>query len=918
MADPINVSNRPIPIGGGTAPAMGDVTGQQPGRLTPDYLGLLLDSSALNLVSPGPVEVRPGVVLPAFPNITSLTPADIARGFGGVISAGAGGATVPAAITTLAAGAAGDGLIPLTWTAPANGGSAITDYVVQYRTSAGPGAWQTFADGTSAATGATVTGLTNGTGYDFRVMAVNAVGQGPASNVVSGTPAAAAEVAITSVDARGDFVVFADTPAATDPLAPLVIRRSGFNAAGVSTPWNETIIATTRRRQPTKAYNVFTAKDVMLSSIIMAGDTFPNQPGVVNNSTRTPPGIAARWYTRGFRVVGNSMEPIALDVWGPYTRNGTPVARVEVTVADQHGLSVVLVATPAKLVLPRTGLVAHQWITGTPDLSTLTDGDFLTVNYKLFGVYGQIVDSSAGGFVGNTAANRHWDTSGTLFLYKNTTIFSTPIYAYIQQGASGGAVSTNDATARSTPFPTFSAARTAVTTWNNANRGLNGVDGAIFRFRYVAATDYQITVGSGNTFGVYAGCTIEPDPDDTWVTPPRLTGAQSANWSGANSLLPDQIIGHYIRGFDYLRSVNITWIVTAGQKVRFYLENGTVDAAAPSGANYWASITTSTGLVMRNMAFTNWGTDGGNFLYGFNGALIDIDLTASRTAAQSTSASLCSHFCAGVKVGNHILQQRSGSGITTFVDAYQALAVNTTGSRSPAIADFADNGRVSGGRNCLLVCLDGSEADTGMLSPDGRLVSLTGAMFHHSTWPANNSIGAARLNTLYNETDSPTVRDHKYSGYVGCILPATACKGDQFCFEQVTSGSPPLKDNEALSAAREPGYREYSYQVSNCGNWWISRGSDPIGFGGSSLRYGGWCSSFDNSVDGGGQKVVHSPGFVDNRTPTNSGVDGTEGGDYHATATFQQQFERRALWDVEGNDLPQMMTRPGCYGGWAG
>lgn len=52
--------------------------------------------------------------------------------------------------------------------------------------------WQSFSDGTSSSTGATVTGLTNGTGYDFRVAAVNAIGTGPWSNIAGPyTPAAA-------------------------------------------------------------------------------------------------------------------------------------------------------------------------------------------------------------------------------------------------------------------------------------------------------------------------------------------------------------------------------------------------------------------------------------------------------------------------------------------------------------------------------------------------------------------------------------------------------------------------------------------------------------------------------------------------------------------------------------------------------
>lgn len=88
--------------------------------------------------------------------------------------------TVPSRPTELT-GTASGGQVSLSWTAPASdGGSPITDYVVQYNTHNGSGwtTWRTFVDGISAATTATVTGLTNGTRYVFRVAAKNAAGAG--------------------------------------------------------------------------------------------------------------------------------------------------------------------------------------------------------------------------------------------------------------------------------------------------------------------------------------------------------------------------------------------------------------------------------------------------------------------------------------------------------------------------------------------------------------------------------------------------------------------------------------------------------------------------------------------------------------------------------------------------------------------
>jgi len=148
--------------------------------------------------------------------------------------------TVPSAPTNLSA-TTGNAQASLTWTAPSsNGGATITDYIVQYSSNNG-GSWTTFihpsypanpfgftsptaevvlpaftkwintvtgerwtaptsgwlppnenwvpAQGTPPPTSATVTGLTNGTSYVFRVAAVNSVGTGPYSvNSAAVTP----------------------------------------------------------------------------------------------------------------------------------------------------------------------------------------------------------------------------------------------------------------------------------------------------------------------------------------------------------------------------------------------------------------------------------------------------------------------------------------------------------------------------------------------------------------------------------------------------------------------------------------------------------------------------------------------------------------------------------------------------------
>lgn len=85
---------------------------------------------------------------------------------------------------------AGPGAVRLAWTAPvSDGGSAISDYEIQYSSDNG-GKWTTFIDGSSSQTTAVVTGLTVGAGYVFRVRASNGVGQGsfsPSSPIITPT-----------------------------------------------------------------------------------------------------------------------------------------------------------------------------------------------------------------------------------------------------------------------------------------------------------------------------------------------------------------------------------------------------------------------------------------------------------------------------------------------------------------------------------------------------------------------------------------------------------------------------------------------------------------------------------------------------------------------------------------------------------
>ena len=132
--------------------------------------------------------------------MTTMTVTGLANGTGylfriaAVNGVGTGAFTTPTVVVvpatfadaaTAVAAKRGNGQVGLSWKAPAsNGGSAITDYVVQSSADGGK-TWKAFAHKASAATTMTVTGLANGTGYLFRIAAVNGIGTGPFTDLTA-------------------------------------------------------------------------------------------------------------------------------------------------------------------------------------------------------------------------------------------------------------------------------------------------------------------------------------------------------------------------------------------------------------------------------------------------------------------------------------------------------------------------------------------------------------------------------------------------------------------------------------------------------------------------------------------------------------------------------------------------------------
>ena len=148
--------------------------------------------------------------------------------------------TVPTAPVSLVASPR-DGEIGFTWSAPvSDGGATITDYQVETSTDGGA-SWTATIPTTGGATAATITGLTNGVAYAFRIAALNAAGTGAASTWVTSSPVAP-PVAPRSVEATASEETVAAlqwTPPTDDGGAAVVGYKVQTSTDG-GTTWTDT------------------------------------------------------------------------------------------------------------------------------------------------------------------------------------------------------------------------------------------------------------------------------------------------------------------------------------------------------------------------------------------------------------------------------------------------------------------------------------------------------------------------------------------------------------------------------------------------------------------------------------------------------------------------------------------------------
>ena len=278
-----------------------------------------------------------------------------------------------------------------------------------------------------------------------------------------------------------------------------------------------------------------------ITQVVFASGSYPGAnaltltgASVTNNSTRPYPKPFFAWLNRQFERATGSSFPVECVFYHRHGMNGQMIACAEFTGKDPagHSAAVQRCSAPTLSSIQTRGNIVEAWKASVPlsalDQATTTAAGNCKVHVR---AYPWIGDSSA--ILDTEVDGLAWPTPLPLVSLqfcndKNGTYGGA--FAYVQQGASGGAVSSNAVTARTTPFPTITAAYSACATWNNTNKGHNDHSGSTIRLMddgAGGAVTHLLSANANPTAGL-CWSTIEADPLATGAIRFQLSVAQAS------------------------------------------------------------------------------------------------------------------------------------------------------------------------------------------------------------------------------------------------------------------------------------------------------------------------------------------------------------------------------------------------------
>lgn len=303
---------------------------------------------------------------------------------------------------------------------------------------------------------------------------------------------------VTAINADGASAQYTSPPAGNPAASPptygfdivnnrknVVLSRPGYTMAGATTTYTEALGILTRGRDIYPNQAQYLANTVFMTDYAYISDSCA---GVTNNSTQVSPKPISGWITQDRQTIGNSIgagtvSPV--ETWAAQRngRNGQFIACAIYKITDSASTSkTYLVNSPSAT--SRTGDQGDTDCWPVPALNLATEG-FVTGLLKIDCKHIPWIGPADGSNINDSSANgtNPKDFTTRFYNYDNSRYTNPPIcYVDAVSGTSGGVWSTNDATAKATPFDTAARARDAALPSGAYHTTTGGyLDGCIFK-----------------------------------------------------------------------------------------------------------------------------------------------------------------------------------------------------------------------------------------------------------------------------------------------------------------------------------------------------------------------------------------------------------------------------------------------------
>jgi len=239
---------------------------------------------------------------------------------------------------------AGNAQLAVSWAAPVStGGSPITEYVVKYSSNGGS-TWTTFVRPASTALACTVTGLTNGTPYVFKVVAKNAVGISlPSANSAPATPAATvpgSPTSVVAVSGNAQLAVTWTAPASTggSNITDYLVKYSSNGGSTWATFTDPVSTATACTVTGLTNGTAYVIKVIAKNAV---GSSLPS----ANSAPATPAATVPGSPTSVVAVSGNAQ--LAVTWTAPASTGGSPITDYLVKYSSNSGVTWTTFIRPA-------------------------------------------------------------------------------------------------------------------------------------------------------------------------------------------------------------------------------------------------------------------------------------------------------------------------------------------------------------------------------------------------------------------------------------------------------------------------------------------------------------------------------------------------------------------------------------------